>query len=509
MTTFALELSGITKFFGSVLANNGITLKVSKGTIHGLVGENGAGKSTLMSILYGLHQPDDGQIKVRGTEVRIRSTHDAIKNGIGMVHQHFALVETLTAVENVMLGAEGSTMIMKATSLANAKLDNLMTRSGLRIDLNAKVENLSVGDRQRIEILKVLFRDAEIIILDEPTAVLTPQETSQLFSVLRRLKAEGKTLILITHKLKEVMALCDEVSVMRSGKMVLNEWIDDTDAEKIAASMIGRKHIPTKVDSSRKAKARNPALAIKNLSLTDSLGVPRLSDIAFEIYPGEILGVAGVAGNGQSELLETLSGLRTPSSGELNALGQTFKAKAWLTPAEARNIGIAHVPEDRHARGLLLAFSAWENAILGYEGDEKISPLGWLRKSYTQNLAKTAMTKFDVRPANPFLSGHQFSGGNQQKLILAREFGHEPKILFVGQPTRGVDIGAIEFIHTQMRLIRDMGCAILLVSSELDEILALSDRIIVMNRGRTSSSLDIDECDEIGIGRLMADGTAR
>jgi simple sugar transport system ATP-binding protein len=501
----AVRMVDIGKRFGKVQANDGVNLSVAAGTVHGLVGENGAGKSTLMSILYGFYTADKGQIEVDGVPVRIRNAFEAIALGLGMVHQHFMLVETLTAIDNVMLGAEPHLLLKRSDAVVRSRLTELMASTGLRVDLDAVVADLSVGDRQRLEILKALYRGARILILDEPTAVLTPQETEALFKVLARLREQGTTLILITHKLKEVMRLCDRVTVMRAGRVVHECAIADASVQGLAEAMVGRQ---VNMGRPADAKARSGAVALeaKGLVVRDAMGVVRLDGVSLALRAGEIVGIAGVAGNGQSELLEVLSGLRTPDTGLLALGAESFSRAAWLDPRAARRLGLAHVPEDRHARAMVMSFAAWESAVLGYEDLPAYStPRGWMRRRRMREATAAMMKRFDVRPPNPALGSSKFSGGNQQKLVLAREIGQSPRVLLVGQPTRGVDIGAIEFIHGQLRALRDAGCALLVVSSELDEILALSDRVLVMNEGRITGELPIAQCTEAKVGMLMVE----
>jgi simple sugar transport system ATP-binding protein len=491
----------IDKRFGAVHANRNVMLTVRAGSVHGIVGENGAGKSTLMSILYGFYEADAGEIEIEGKPARIRGSREAIALGIGMVHQHFMLVDTLSALDNVMLGAEPSWRLAPAREQVRAKLDALMQRTGLTVRLDALVEALPVGERQRLEILKTLYRGARILILDEPTAVLTPQETEQLFTTLAQLRAQGTTILLITHKLKEIMALCDHVTVMRQGAVVLDCPISRTSLDGLAEAMVGRR-----VQLGRDEHRAHPGAVLLDarlLGYTDALGVKRLVDVTLNLRAGEIVGVAGVSGNGQSELLDVLSGLLVPSAGEMTVGGRDFTPKQWIDPATARVLRIAHVPEDRHRRGLVLPFAAWESAVLGYQQRPRYNRRGWLRGEAMRRDCATMMERYDVRPREPLLRSSKFSGGNQQKLVLAREAAPEPQVLLVGQPTRGVDIGAIEFIHGRLRAMRDAGGAVLVVSSELDEILALADRVIVMNAGRVTGELPIERCDEQTLGRLM------
>ncbi len=502
----AVQMTGISKRFGSVLANDAVDLAVPAGTIHALVGENGAGKSTLMSILYGFYAADSGEIRIAGQPVRLRHAQDAIACGVGMVHQHFMLVGSMSALENVMLGAESSPWLQAAAAQARERLQALMQSTGLHVALDHPVDDLSVGDCQRLEILKALFRGARILILDEPTAVLTPQETLQLFEVLARLREQGSTILIITHKLKEVMHLCDGVTVMRAGRVVLNTTVRETSIEALAQAMVGRSvHLGAQA---RAAHVPGPVrLLARDLHLTDAWGVERLRGVGMALRAGEVVGVAGVSGNGQSELLDVLSGLRVPDSGTLSLGGHDFVPRSWLDPTRARALGLAHVPEDRHARALVMGFAAWEGAVLGYEGLPVYSSrAGHMHHPAMRSATAGMMSAFDVRPRHPGLRCGQFSGGNQQKLVLARELGQQPSVLLIGQPTRGVDIGAIEFIHARIRQMRDAGCAVLLVSSELDEILALADRVVVMNQGVITGELPVAECDETRLGLLMAGG---
>jgi simple sugar transport system ATP-binding protein len=491
----------IDKRFGAVHANRDVDLTVRSGTVHGIVGENGAGKSTLMSILYGFYEADGGEIEIEGRPARIAGSRDAIALGIGMVHQHFMLVDTLSALDNVMLGAEPGWRLVAARRIVRTGLEALMRETGLAVDLDARVQDLPVGERQRLEILKALYRGARILILDEPTAVLTPRETEQLFATLRQLRARGTTILLITHKLKEIMALCDAVTVMRGGAVVLDSAIADTGLDGLAEAMVGR-HVNLGRESGAAPRSAGPVLlTARGLRWKDALGVPRLDGVALELHAGEIVGVAGVSGNGQSELLDALSGMVAPDEGELVLGERRFAPGHWLDTATARELGLAHVPEDRHKRGLVLPFAAWESAALGYQ--RRYARHGWMRQRAMRDDCAQMMERYDVRPRQPALRSSKFSGGNQQKLVLAREAAPDPKILLVGQPTRGVDIGAIEFIHGRLRTMRDAGGAVLVVSSELDEILALSDRVLVMNGGRIVGELPIDACTEGALGRLM------
>jgi len=504
----SVAMHGICKRFGAVQANDAVDLTVAPGTVHGIVGENGAGKSTLMSILYGFYQADAGSIEVEGRPARIRGSREAIALGIGMVHQHFMLVDPLSALDNVMLGAEPHWRLTPARQQVRQRLEALMRDTGLQVRLDRAVEDLPVGERQRLEILKALYRGARILILDEPTAVLTPQETEQLFVTLRALRARGTTILLITHKLKEIIALCDRVTVMRGGRVVLDRAIADTSLDALAEAMVGRR-VQLGRPSRAAAEAGAALLEAHDLRWRDALGVPRLDGVSLTLRAGEIVGVAGVSGNGQSELLEVLSGMRAPQQGRLKLADAEFAPGHWLDPARARRLGLAHVPEDRHRRGLVLPFVAWESAVLGHQAQPLFASV-WGRMKHAAMRRETAamMQAYDVRPRDDTLRSSKFSGGNQQKLVLAREASTAPRVLLVGQPTRGVDIGAIEFIHGRLRAMRDGGGAVLVVSSELDEILALADRVLVMDRGRITGELPIGQCTEAALGRLMAGSTA-
>jgi simple sugar transport system ATP-binding protein len=497
----AIELVAINKSFGAVHANKDVNLSVERGTIHGIVGENGAGKSTLMSILYGFYEADSGEIRVNGAPIRIRSSNDAIQAGIGMVHQHFMLVEPLTVVENVMLGAEGGAMLRAGEAKVRKELARLAADYGLDIDVDATVGELSVGLQQRVEILKALYRGADILILDEPTAVLTPPEADALFDLLRSLKQQGKTVILITHKLREIMAITDRVSVMRRGEMVATVETANTSPPELAELMVGRR-VLLRVEKTEKAPGA-PVLEVQNLSVVDARGVLRVANATFTIRAGEIVGIAGVAGNGQSELLEAIAGMRQPSLGSIRIEGRDIHSSQH-NPHHMRELGLLHVPEDRLRMGLVSAFPAFESAILGFSDEAQLGPGPLLdHDRLVADLAKK-MEQYDVRPPAPRLKTSNFSGGNQQKIVLAREIERNPKVLLVGQPTRGVDIGAIEFIHRRLIALRDAGVGILLVSVELEEIMHLSDRILTMCGGRITGERKSADTNEQDLGLLMA-----
>ncbi|KFG67418.1 ABC transporter ATP-binding protein [Microvirga sp. BSC39] len=497
----AIELIAINKSFGAVHANRDVNLSVARGTIHGIVGENGAGKSTLMSILYGFYEADSGEIRVNGKPIAIRSPDDAIQAGIGMVHQHFMLVEPLSVVENVMLGAEGGAMLRVGEAKVRAELARLAKDYGLEIDVDATVGDLSVGLQQRVEILKALYRGADILILDEPTAVLTPPEADALFGLLRSLKEQGKTVILITHKLREIMAITDRVSVMRRGEMVATVETANTSPPELAELMVGRR-VLLRVEKAEKTPGA-PLLEVDNLSVVDGRGVLRVASASFTIRAGEIVGIAGVAGNGQSELLEAIAGMRQPVLGSIRLEGKAIHSSEH-NPHRMRQLGLLHVPEDRLRTGLVPAFPAFESAILGFSHEPHLGRGPILDHDRLVADLAQKMEQYDVRPPAPRLKSSKFSGGNQQKIVLAREIERNPKVLLVGQPTRGVDIGAIEFIHRRLIALRDAGVAILLVSVELDEIMNLSDRILTMCGGKITGERKASQTNEQELGLLMA-----
>jgi len=532
----AARLSGIFKSYGAVPANRGASLDVAAGEIHALVGENGAGKSTLMRMLAGLFPPDAGRIEVNGRDVTGWSTADAIRAGVSMVHQHFMLIPTLTVAENVILGREP----MRGWSLDMAKalieVRTVAEESGFRVNVHERVRDLSVGEAQRVEILKALFRGARILILDEPTAVLSPPEVQELWRVLRSLRESGGTIVLITHKLDEVMAVSDHVTVMRHGETVATMLTTETTPAAIARAMVGRDVDLVMVSSARRAPplpsrpsravpagaaplARSPLPAAEGASrrrptatasltplLVQSLTVKgprrerRVTDVSLSIAPGEILGIAGVEGNGQTELVEAIAGLRAVASGRI-ALGDRD-----ITTLDVRRraaLGLAHIPEDRQRRGLVLDYSLADNLILGRQASFAHRPAGRLDRRRILANARDCLARFDIRPADPALPARALSGGNQQKVIIAREMGGDFSVLLASQPTRGVDVGAVEFIHAQLRAARDAGKAILLVSAELAEILALADRVAVMYRGRIVGLMPRDEASVETIGPLM------
>lgn len=499
-----LELRNITKRFGDVLANDHINIVVKPGTIHAIVGENGAGKSTAMRIAYGFYKADEGEILVDGKAHNIATPHDAIALGIGMVHQHFMLVDTMTVAENIVLGAEPGSAVALDLATASVEIRKLSEEFKLAVNPSAVIEHLSVGQQQRVELLKALYRHARLLILDEPTAVLTPQEVDEFFAILRRMREQGKTVVIITHKLAEVLAISDEVTVMRDGKVVGRVQTSETNAAELARMMVGRE-VLLRVEKPD-AKPGGAELTVRNLSIT-AKGAKRVDDVSFEVRKGEILGIAGVEGNGQTELIEALAGLVNPSQ----LSGKILFEDRDITKEGARlrrELGIAHIPEDRHRRGLLLEFDLAENAILGVHYRKPIvSYAGVLLDSMAiRKRANDIIEGFDVRPANPDLPARALSGGNQQKLIIGREFKVEPKLLLVSQPTRGVDIGAIEFIHRKLVGLRDSGCAVLLVSAELEEVTSLSDRLLIIHEGRIAGEVDPKVATIEEIGLLMTRG---
>jgi general nucleoside transport system ATP-binding protein len=496
----ALELRGIDKRFGAVHANRAVSLAVAAGSVHGLIGENGAGKSTLMNIVYGYHRADAGEIRVRGRRVELHRPHDAIAAGIGMVHQHFMLVDNLTVLENVVLGAEGGRRLAGGLARARAELERLAREHGLAVPLDTPVGHLPVGVQQRVEILKALYRGAEILILDEPTAVLTPQETAQLFALLARLRDQGRTVILVTHKLREIMAVTDRVTVMRQGAVVHETATPATSEAELAEKMVGRA-VLLQVEKTP-ARPGEVLLAVRDLEVRDRFGVVRLRRASFELRAGEILGIAGVAGNGQTELLEALAGIVAPGRGEIVYLGRPLGRADGAR--ERRRLGLAHVPEDRLRLGVVADFTAQDNAILGQQDRPAYSRGGFLRRAAIAADCARKMRDYDVRPPEPRRLLTAFSGGNQQKLVLAREMDGDPRVLLVGQPTRGVDIGAVEFIHRRLVALRDAGKGLLLVSVELDEILGLADRILVMFGGEIVAEVPRARATEQKLGLLMA-----
>jgi ABC-type uncharacterized transport system ATPase subunit len=492
-----IEMRGITKRFGAVIANEGVDLSIPAGSIHAIVGENGAGKSTIMKILYGFYTADEGEIRIDGETREIRTPHDAIALGLGMVHQHFMLASPMTALENIMLGAEPGGAAKIDFKQAEERINNLSKDFGFDIDPRKRVEELSVGQQQRVEVLKALYRGARILILDEPTAVLTPQEVEEFFKILRSMREQGRTIIIITHKLAEVLSLSDNVTVMRDGRVVGERKTKGTKAADLARLMVGR-DVLLRVEKGS-AKPRNVTLAVRNLRYGS-----KLDDVSFDVCAGEIVGIAGVEGNGQTELIEVLAGLRRASGGRVTLEGYEIIK---LSARAVRELGVAHIPEDRHARGLLLDFNLADNSILGvHYRRPAVSSYGLIDDRAVNEKASRLIRDFDVRPPNPAAQARALSGGNQQKLIIGREFDLRPKLLLVAQPTRGVDIGAIEFIHRKLIDLRDAGAAVLLVSAELEEILSLADRAMVMYQGKIVGEVDPQRADQEEIGLMMTCG---
>ncbi|EEF57476.1 ABC transporter ATP-binding protein [Pedosphaera parvula] len=503
-TTAAVELRELTKQFNGCVANAGVNLRVEPGTIHGVIGENGAGKSTSMKMLYGVYRPDTGAIFVHGKKCDWSSPSAAIAAGIGMVHQHFMLAAPYSTLDNILLGAEPRRWGRIDRKAARTRLETLANQYNLPVDWDCPVEQLPVGIQQRIEILKLLFRNANILILDEPTAVLTPQETNDLFSNLKRLRDEGKTILLITHKLKEVMSVTDRITVFRAGKVTGELATSGTTPQELANLMVGRKVVLNIAVTPASPRAES-AIEIKGLNLTGTMAGSRhkLSDVNFSVRRGEIVGIAGVEGNGQSELLQAIlhpRDSRCRTSGAVTFLGQDVTAFQAL---KIRELGVALVPEDRHREGLLLEQSVRENFLLGLQRSPAFSRAGFLHSKKLETTVTQAIEEYDVRPRNLAIPAGSLSGGNQQKLIVAREFQRRPQVLIAAQPTRGVDVGAIEFIHQRIVRARDEGAGVLLVSSELEEIMALSDRILVMYEGRIVAEFERGQVSERELGLKM------
>jgi general nucleoside transport system ATP-binding protein len=494
-----LEMRGITKTFPGVVANDKINITFRRGEVHCLLGENGAGKTTLMNILFGLYQPDDGEIILNGKPVAITDPATAINYGIGMVHQHFMLVNPLTVAENIVLGNEPPSRFIFPMKEAVEDVTRLSQLYGLVVNPKTIIEDLPLGIRQRVEIIKALYRKADILILDEPTAVLSPPEIKELYKVIKSLRESGKTIIFITHKLKETMAISDRVTVLRDGRVVGTVNLDDTSPEKLAKMMVGREVI---LRIQRKfQKAGNLTLSIHDLVVDDNRGQPVVNDISINVYEGEIYGIAGIEGNGQTELVEAIMGLRPIRSGNVYLNDVSIKSK---TPSQILAAGLGHVPEDRLNRGLIAQFTLAENFILGYHRNNSFNRYGILQEKRIESHAKELVAKYNIRTPSIHTLGGSLSGGNQQKTVLARVFSSNPKALIVSQPTRGVDVGATEYVHKQLLNMRQEGVAILLVSADLDEIRSLSDRIGVIYQGEIKAEKSSDEFSEEELGLCMA-----
>jgi general nucleoside transport system ATP-binding protein len=493
-----LEMRGVTKTFGAIRANDDISITLRRGEILGLLGENGAGKSTLMKILYGLYTPDAGSIFINGEEVEIHDPKDAVERGIGMVHQHFTLIPPLTVAENIVLGAEprkGATLDMES---AIKDTEELCERYGLRVDPRARVADLSVGVRQRVEILKTLYRDARILVLDEPTAVLTPQETEDLFGTLKELVEDGLSIILITHKLGELLGVSDRITIIRDGRVVDTVQTAETNEGELARLMVGRE-VLLQVEK-EEAEVGEPRLVAEDLVVQSNTGAVAVNGVSLTVKAGEILGIAGVDGNGQTELAEALAGVRHAESGHVYLDGEDVTS---LSADDIQERGLAYVPEDRGTKGLVQDFALYENNALKTYDEPPFSRFGWIFPKVWRRRAAENLRTYDVRPPNPDARAGSLSGGNQQKAILARELSGDPGVIIASQPTRGVDVGAIEFIHGQLLKQRDEGKAILLISLELEEVRSLSDRIVVLYAGRIVGEVGPDATDE-ELGLLMA-----
>jgi simple sugar transport system ATP-binding protein len=491
-----LELKGITKRFPGVVANDDVDFELRRGEVHALLGENGAGKSTLMNILYGLYHPDEGQIRLKGKPLRISSPREAIDAGIGMVHQHFMLIPVMTVAENIVLATEPTRIgVLLDYDAAVERVQQIAAQFKFAIDPRARIENISVGQQQRVEILKALYRNADILILDEPTAVLTPQEAQELFAILDRLKSEGLSIIFISHKLKEVLEIADRITVLRRGRTVETVPRAGATEESLAKLMVGR-DVLLRVDKGP-AQPGDPLLRVNDLRVRDDRGLEAVRGVSFEVRAAEIVGIAGVDGNGQSELIDAIAGLRPVADGRIEIAGEDVTGESARDSLDA---GLGHIPEDRQRRGLVLDFTLAENIALHDFDQPPASRYGWLYPRRLIARARQLLREFDVRGGGPETLAASLSGGNQQKVVLAREVSREPKVLIAAQPTRGLDVGAIEFVHRRLIEERDEGRAILLVSFELDEVLSLSDQILVLFEGRIVGeySPDVSE-EELGI----------
>lgn len=501
MLEYVIEMLNIRKEFPGIVANDNITLRLAKGEIHALLGENGAGKSTLMNVLFGLYQPEKGEIRVNGKPVKITDPNVANDLGIGMVHQHFMLVENFTVTENIILGIEPTAGGRINIAKAAEEVQKISEQYGLKVDPYAKIEDISVGMQQRVEILKTLYRGAEILIFDEPTAVLTPQEISELIQIMKKLVKEGKSIILITHKLKEIMEVCDQCTVIRKGQGIGTVKVSETNPDQLAEMMVGRA-VSFKTEKSE-AKAGDEVLKIENLVVNDTRNVPAVNGLSLIVKRGEILGIAGVDGNGQTELIEAITGLRKVNSGTIELKGTNI---AGLSPRKITETGIGHIPQDRHKHGLVLDYSIGDNMVLQTYYKQPFSKNGILNFKAIYEKAKSLIAEFDVRTPSEHTPARALSGGNQQKAIIAREVDRSPDLLIAAQPTRGLDVGAIEFIHSKLIEERDKGKGVLLVSLELDEVLNVSDRIAVIYEGKIVDIVDPKLTNEQELGKLMAGG---
>lgn len=498
-STPVLEVRGITKRFPGVLANDHIDLKLYKGKVLGLLGENGAGKSTLMNLIYGLYQPDEGEILVNGQKVTIHGPNDAIRQGIGMVHQHFQLVDTLTVTENVMLGNESVRGIFLNRRSARNRIMEISKQYGLEVDPDALIADIPVGIQQRVEIIKALYRKADILILDEPTAVLTPQEIRGLFEIMRTLLDRGVSIVFISHKLKEILEICDNVTVLRRGRVAGHADPKQSTEQSLASMMVGR-DVLLEVEKAP-AKPGNVVLNVRNLYVMDDRGLPAVENLSLEIYEGEILGIAGVQGNGQTELIQAITGLRKVEAGIITLDGRDI---THLSPRKVNEAGVAHVPEDRQRDGLVSMFTVSKNEVLNNYYKKPFARGIIINETAINEQAEKLVEQYDVRTPGIHVNVGTLSGGNQQKVIVAREFSHPSRLMVAAQPTRGLDVGSIEFIHKQLIRLRDEGAAVLLMSTELDEILGLSDRVAVMFDGHIIDVLPIDDADRDTVGLRMA-----
>ena len=498
-----LEMRDIRKEFPGVVANDGVSFDVRRGEVHALLGENGAGKSTLMNILYGLYRPDGGEIRLNGKPVSFSSAREAIQAGIGMVHQHFMLIPVMTVAENIVLGIEPHSGLLLDEDGAEQRVRELSEQYGLLVDPRALISDITVGQEQRVEILKALYRGADLLILDEPTAVLTPQEAGELFEIVRSLQADGKSIIFISHKLNEVLEIADRITVLRRGKTIETVPAEGATEESLARAMVGR-DVLLRVEK-QPGEVGDALLSVRDLHVTDDRGIEKVRGISFDVRGGEIVGIAGVDGNGQTELIDALTGLQKIASGTVTIAGRK------LSHASARaalDAGIGHIPQDRQRRGLVLEFSIAENIALHDYAKPPVGKSGWLFPARMVQRARALISEFDVRGGGPYTRAGGLSGGNQQKVVVAREIARDPKVLIAAQPTRGLDVGAIEYLHRRLVAERDEGRAILLISLELEEILSLSDRILVMYEGKIVGEHTPDVSEDV-LGLEMLGGKER